>query len=149
MNVEIINPFIQGTKQVLTTVCGVDSKMGKVSVKTKPFEDKMNITIGIIGEIKGKVNYAFNLDVALFIASKMMFMEVTALDDISKSAICELSNMISGAIATVFSNSGKIIDITPPKFEENYGNCEVDKFISIPLEIEPGKVFEIDVWIEE
>ncbi|WP_250277330.1 chemotaxis protein CheX [[Clostridium] colinum] len=149
MNVEVINPFIQGTKQVLATVCNLDSKMGKVSIKSKPFEDKINISIGIVGDIKGKVNYAFDLNVALFIASKMMFMEVNTLDDISKSAICELSNMISGAIATIFSNNGKVIDITTPKLEENYLNCDVDKFVSIPLELEAGKIFEIGVWIEE
>ena len=148
MNVEVINPFIQGTKQVLSMVCSVDSKMGKVAIKTKPFEDKLNVTIGIVGDIKGKVNYAFNLDVALFIASKMMFTEVTVLDDISKSAICELSNMISGSIATIFSNNGKIIDITTPKLEQNYDHCDVEKFISVPLEIAEGKIFEIDIWIE-
>nr|WP_317356886.1 chemotaxis protein CheX [uncultured Tyzzerella sp.] len=148
MNVEVINPFIQGTKQVLTSVCNVESKMGKVCVKNKPFEDKLNITIGIFGDIKGKVNYSFDLNVALFIASKMMFMEVTALDDISKSAICELSNMISGAIATVFSNSGKFVDITTPVLDDNFSKCDVEKFISIPLELEPGKIFEINVWIE-
>lgn len=149
MNVEVINPFIQGTKQVLTTVCNVESKMGKVTIKNKPFQDKLNITIGIIGDVKGTVNYSFDLSVALFIASKMMFMEVNALDDISKSAICELANMISGGIATVFSNAGKVIDITPPKLEENYSNCTLQKFISIPLEIEAGKIFELNVWVEE
>ena len=149
MNVELINPFIQGTQQTLSMVCNVQSKMGKVSIKNKPFDNKINITIGILGDIKGKVNYAFDLNVALFIASKMMFMEVTNLDDISKSAICELTNMISGSIATVFSNSGKFVDITTPILEENYSNCDVEKFISIPLEIEPGKIFEINVWIEE
>ncbi len=149
MNVEVINPFIQGTKQVLSTVCNLDSKMGKVSIKNKPFENKLNITIGIIGDVKGKVNYAFDLSVALFIASKMMFKEITILDDISKSAISELTNMISGNIATIFSNSGKVIDITPPKLEESYDNCDIAKFISIPLEIGSGQIFEINVWIEE
>lgn len=148
MNVEVINPFIQGTKQVLRSVCSVDAKMGKVYIKNKPFEDKFNITIGILGDIKGKVNYSFDLSVALFIASKMMFMVVDKLDDISKSAICELSNMISGSIATVFSNSGKNVDITPPDLQENFNNCSLEKFITIPLELEPGKVFELNVWVE-
>ena len=148
MNVETINPFIQGTKQVLHTVCNAESKMGKVYIKSKPFEDKLNITIGIVGEVKGKVNYSFTEDVALFIASKMMFTEITNLDDISKSAICEIANMISGGIATVFSNNGKVIDITTPKLQENFENCELEKLISIPLEIAPDKIFEIGVWIE-
>lgn len=149
MNVEVINPFIQGTMQVLSTVCNVEAKMGKVSIKHKPYEDKMNITIGIVGDIKGKVNYAFDLNVALFLASKMMFMEIATLDDISRSAISELSNMISGGIATVFSNNGKVIDITPPNMQENFSECDVEKFICIPLELDAGKVFDINVWIEE
>ena len=149
MNVELINPFIQGTNQVLNIVCNVDSKIGKLVMKTKPFEPKMNITIGIIGDIKGKVNFSFDLSVALFIASKMMFTQVNELDEISKSALCELCNMISGSVATIFSNNGKFIDITTPKLENDYSHCDIDRFICIPLELEPNKIFEIDLWIEE
>lgn len=149
MNVEIINPFIQGAKQILSNVCGIYSKMGQVSIKNKPFGEKINITIGIIGDLKGYVNYSFNSDVALILASKMMSKEINILDNISKSAICELSNIISGNIATLIFNTGRNIDITTPKLSEDYNNVLFEKFISIPLEFEDGKVFEVNVWIEE
>ena len=44
----------------------------------------------------------------------MMGMPVTALDDMSISAISELGNMIMGNAATIFSTKGYVIDITPP-----------------------------------
>lgn len=148
MNVELVNPCVEGTKQVLSMFT-IDSKMGKASVKNKPFEDKINVSINIIGEYTGTVNYAFNKDVALFLASKMMYMDIVELDDISKSAIRELCNMISGTIATLFSNNGNIIDIKPPVLEETYGSCEVDKFISVPLELDASKLLELNLWLEK
>lgn len=148
MNVDYVNHFIQGTKQVLKNVCGVDVKMGKVAIISKPFEDKINISIGIIGDAQGIVNYAISNEAALFLASKMMLTEIKQLDEISKSAICELSNMISGNVATLFSAAGSVIDIKPPKFKEDYSEFEVEKLVCIPLELEAGKIFEVNVHIE-
>ena len=70
--------------------------------------------IGVTGEMQGQVMLAFKKPVALMIASKMMYMEVKELDEISTSAICELGNMIMGNASTVFSSNGVGIDITPP-----------------------------------
>jgi chemotaxis protein cheX len=71
--------------------------------------------IGITGELKGQVIMAFEFNKALDVASKMMMgMQVTALDDMSISAISELGNMIMGNAATIFSTKGYVIDITPP-----------------------------------
>ena len=70
---------------------------------------------GITGELKGQVIMAFEFNKALDVASKMMMgMPVTALDDMSISAISELGNMIMGNAATIFSTKGILIDITPP-----------------------------------
>ena len=49
------------------------------------------------------------------IASKMMMgMPVDTLDDMASSALCELSNMIMGSTATLFSTEKIAMDITPP-----------------------------------
>lgn len=51
----------------------------------------------------------------LHVASKMMMgMPVTALDDMSASAINELGNMMMGNAATILSTKGIAMDITPP-----------------------------------
>ena len=56
-----------------------------------------------------------DIENAKIIASKMMFgMPIAELDEMACSALNELSNMIMGNTATVFSTQGKLIDITPP-----------------------------------
>ena len=44
----------------------------------------------------------------------MMGMPVTEIDDMAKSALSELGNMIMGNAATLLSNKNFRIDITPP-----------------------------------
>ena len=65
--------------------------------------------------MKGQAVLTMELDHAKDIASKMMFgMPIAELDEMACSALNELSNMIMGNTATIFSTQGKIIDITPP-----------------------------------
>ena len=73
------------------------------------------IQVGVVGEMKGQVILAIKDANAKDIASRMMFgMPVTELDEMASSALNELSNMIMGNTATIFSTLGILIDITPP-----------------------------------
>ena len=67
--------------------------------------------------MRGQAVFAMNQSVALDIASSMMGgMEAVELDELSKSAISELANMILGNTATILYNKGIGIEITPPTF---------------------------------
>ena len=88
MNADFINPFLMSATKIMQEICQTEMKIGKPYVKTTEFE---------------------NESVAV-----MMGMPVTALDDMSISAISELGNMIMGNAATIFSTKGYVIDITPP-----------------------------------
>jgi chemotaxis protein CheX len=83
----------------------------------------------------------------------MMGMPVTELDEMSKSAISELTNMILGTTATIFYNKGIKIDITPPSLllgESMQITTNKIENVSIPLEItEIGAKFEIDMALAE
>lgn len=149
-NVEYINPFLMAASSVLRDF-GVETTIGKPSVKEAAFEnDSLIIMIGVTGEMKGQVMIAFRNDVACEIASKMMMMPVTEMNEISTSAICELGNMILGNSATIFSTKGIGIDITPPTmcsgevvFSTNYAAN-----VAIPLTLADGKSIEINVSIK-
>ena len=106
MNADFINPFLMSATKIMQEICQTEMKIGKPYVKTTEFEkESVAVMIGITGE----------LNKALDVASKMMMgMPVTALDDMSISAISELGNMIMGNAATIFSTKGYVIDITPP-----------------------------------
>lgn len=148
MNADYINPFLIAATKILKDTCFVDASIGKPYInKTQFGADTLVIIIGVTGEMRGQVMIAFANDVALDIASKMIMMPITQLDELSMSAICELGNMILGNTATVFSSKGIGIDITPPtvcmgnvQFTSSY-----TKNICIPLIYEGDKVIEFNV----
>lgn len=145
---EHLNPFLMASTRILKEMCFVDTRLGKPYIKDPLFlEDTLIIIIGFTGEIRGQVMIAFETKIACDIASRMMQMPVPVMDDISKSAICELGNMIMGNTAIIFSTRGIAIDITPPtvgngtiSFTNNYA-----KNICIPLIYENNKAIEFNI----
>lgn len=153
MNVEFINPFIQGTQSVLKNVCNEETQLGKIYLKTSPYTgETISIIIGVTGDIKGQVIFSLNINSACAIASKMMMgMPVLEMDELAKSAISELTNMILGNTATLFYNGGITIDITPPSLLMGQ-NIQISttkmQTICIPLQLGDGNNFEIDVSLQ-
>ena len=152
MNSEYVNAFLVSAASVLQTACGLALTLGKPYVKTNTFEDNvLVICIGITGQVKGQVLIAVDNEVACELASKMCMMPIDKLDEISLSALSELSNMILGNAATVLSTKGVTIDITPPaiiqgkfKMEHIYtGN------ICMPMFFDGDKLIEVDIALKE
>lgn len=150
MNVEHINPFIEASQAVIKQIVGLDTKLGKIFVKNSPYaSDNILIIVGLTGKIRGQAVFAMNKSVALDIASSMMGgAEVIELDEISKSAISELTNMILGNTATILYNKGIGIEITPPTFligdNLQISNSKM-KTICIPLLFGDNKQLQIDI----
>lgn len=117
MKVEYINPFLTACTDVISQMCGVNINRGKPTLKHGAYSiENMGVSIGITGEVKGEVFYAMSQETAMHIASLMMCgMEVHEVDDLCRSAICELGNIITGQASVGFSEMGLDIDITPPK----------------------------------
>lgn len=116
LDVNNINPFIKSTMSIFESVTQLQLTVGKPELAEFSFRGPTyTITVGVVGEMKGQVVLAMTIDNAKDIASKMMFgMPVAEIDDMAASALNELSNMIMGNTATIFSTQGKLIDITPP-----------------------------------
>ncbi|MBQ8924299.1 MAG: chemotaxis protein CheX [Lachnospiraceae bacterium] len=145
IDVKYINPFLQSSMSIVKSVAGLDLTVGKPG-KTDFFLNELTyaIQVGVVGEMKGQVVLGIQDDKAKQIASKMMFgMPVETLDEMASSALNELSNMIMGNTATLFSTLGILIDITPPMAV--YG-----KDLQLKTDIEGIKVplmVDGDVWI--
>jgi len=116
MKVEYINPFIEASQTVLKQIASLDAKLGKIYLKTAPYRSEdVIIMVGLTGKIRGQAVFSLNKDFAMRIASAMMMgMEIPEFDEMAKSAIAELANMIMGNAATILYNRGIDIDITPP-----------------------------------
>ncbi len=151
VNADHINPFLMASTKILKEMCFVDAKVGKPYIKNPAFFDNtLIILIGFTGEMRGQAMIAFENSIACDIASKMMMMPVAEMDELAKSAISELGNMIMGNTATIFSTKGIGIDITPP----TVGNGTITfsatyaANICVPLTYDDNKTIEIHIAIK-
>jgi chemotaxis protein CheX len=66
--------------------------------------------------MNGDIVFGLSEEVALKMVSAMMGgFVISEIDEIGRSAISELGNMISGNASTLLYNQGVKVDITPPK----------------------------------
>jgi len=140
MKVEYINPFIEAAQSVIKAICSVNVKLGKVYLKSSPISfNQIIIIIGVVGRIKGQISFELSQQTAKKIVSIMMGgMLITELDEISKSAISEMGNMIMGNASTIFATNSIDIDITPPTLLTG-DKIEVSNKVAtivVPLELE-------------
>mgnify|MGYP000947003091 CR=1 FL=1 len=153
MKVEYINPFIEASQSVISMMTGAKPELGRVYIRKAPFEsDNIAVIVGLTGKIRGQVIISLSKKSALLVASAMMGgMAVKELDDISKSAISELTNMIMGNTATLLAGRGIGIEITPPslitgkKISFTPTNMQT---VTIPLKLSGDSKLEIDISLE-
>lgn len=116
LDVAHVNPFLQSSISVIEMMTQVKLSVGKPGVSTLDFPGTAFILqVGVTGVLKGQVLMAMTEENAKFFAGKMMMgMPIETLDGMASSALCELSNMVMGNTATLFSAQGIAMDITPP-----------------------------------
>lgn len=153
MKVEYINPFIKASTSVLNTLTQKEFSTGKPYIKDSPFDSSdVIILLGITGEVRGQAMIILSEQIARGIASAMMMgMPVESLDDMAKSALSEMGNMIMGNSATLLFNDGITVDITPPTLMvgKNVLISSHDmRTISIPITSELGTI-EFDISLKE
>ncbi len=135
LDVRYINPFVQSSISIVRGIAQMELAIGRPALATLDFEDDtFLLQVGVTGEMKGQVILAMSVEVAKTIASTMMCgMPVNELDEMPRSALSELSNMIMGNAATLFSNQEILMDITPPM-------SMLGSHLSLQAEVEALKV---------
>ena len=116
MKVEYINPFIESASQVLEEIASLKSERGALKMKdpNKPFRD-VCVILGLIGQVNGQVVYGFDESTARSVVSKMMMgAEVIEFDEMARSALGELGNIITGKASVGLEEAGFPIEISPP-----------------------------------
>ena len=113
---EHVIPFLQGLRDI-TPQFGIDldsrEDMQLKQVLVMDFD--VNVIIGITGDVRGNIGLAMDNGTALTLVSAMMGgRKVEELDEIAKSALGELSNLVAASSASKFAERGGEVDITPP-----------------------------------
>lgn len=116
MDVKHVNPFIDAFASVMPMLGFSKVEKGGLKINSRNITGNGVIVIlGIVGEIRGNVVYIIDLESAKKVASTMMMgMPVAELDQMSISALSELTNMLTANAATCFSTMGITIDISTP-----------------------------------
>ena len=152
MNVAYVNVFLKGSSNVLSQF-GVEFNSGKPFLKgNKELNGRIIVLIGTTGQLKGQVIFNLDEETALKIVSSMMGgVEVATFDDVSKSALSELANMILGNTATAFFDDGISIDITTPSvlMGDNMTNTVQTPTLTVPMELNFGGKMELDISIKK
>ncbi len=153
MKVEYVNPFIEAASSVLEEISGLKSERGRLSLKdpNQPFRDVCAI-LGLVGKIHGQVIYGFDEATAKNIVSRMMMgAEVLEFDEMARSALGELGNIITGKASVMLESAGYPIDISPPTLvmatNVRISSLKIPMIV-VPLETEVGTL-EIYVGLAE
>jgi Predicted inhibitor of MCP methylation, homolog of CheC len=151
MKAEYINPFLEAATIVIEQVIQIRPSTGKLGLKKiELVENHIWIQIGINGQMNGDIVFGLSEQVALKMVSAMMGgFTISEMDEIGRSAISELGNMISGNASTMLYNQGVHIDITPPKILQS---ASLESFLSgqaltVPLIMDGIGVFDIQVLV--
>lgn len=151
MKTEIINPFLESARIVIEQVIRVSPSTGNLTVKIiEIVKGDIWIQVGMTGQLSGNVVFGLKESVALKIVSAMMGGTIlTKMNEMGKSAISELSNMISGNASTILFNQGVNVDITPPVIVNPQENPLFfsKKALSIPLMMDGIGELDIQVMI--
>lgn len=141
MDVNLINPFIGAILGVLPQLGFKNVSRKNLSIGTKKIQvNGVALNVDIVGEKKGNVVYVLSENSAKKIASTMMMgIEIDDFDDMAKSAVSELSNMLTANSTINFSNNGINVDISVPEMycgkEISIDMCE-EQVIRIDFDVD-------------
>ena len=145
MTAEYVNPFINSTVNVISTMCSVSPIPGTPSEKQGHYT--WGIVTGIIGlagsETKGNMMLSFDQPCVLDLVSKMLMEEHTSLTQDVLDAVGELTNIITGGTKKVLAELGLVIDMSTPIVFSGQGiaiqQISETPIITIPFKTPAGR----------
>lgn len=151
MKIDLINPFIEAFNLVMPQLGFNDVKRKNVLIEEENLKSSgISVNIGIIGDLAGNVIFDIDGEDSKKIASRMLMgMPVEVLDDMSKSAISEMANMLAARACSNFAKKDIIINISPPSL--TYGSefwFNTKQYICIEMAVEDIPV-RINVAMQE
>jgi chemotaxis protein CheX len=153
MNVQFINPFLEGTIEVIKIMAMLDPTVGKPYLKTGP-QAKGDVSgiIGMTGSARGSLALSFSERSILAITAGMLGEKYWAINDDVRDAVGEITNMISGVARKKLEAQGYNIQAAIPTVVSGKDHVIHHALggpsIIIPFELTSGSVFYVDVCLE-
>lgn len=116
---KLYKEFVDATQKVFNLMLNI-SDISEHPAEDFKCEDEVDIAVGVVGDLQGKVIYRFPVSTSLNMVNIMSGMEFDAVDIFVASAISEIANIISGNVMMVLSGKNIVCDILPPE------QCKLD-----------------------
>lgn len=114
---DFTHPFFMATQEVFRLMLDLDIQKTPSEQLSELQNKAVNVSIGIIGDLEGKIDYCFPEGMTLEIVRILSGMEMNELDDFVASAISEVVNIICGNAMTGLFEQQVQCDILPPSIE--------------------------------
>ncbi len=107
--------FSESAAEVMETMAGFDrSNIRLRTVYDHRMQGDVFVEIELTGELSGKAVFGFSKELALYLVNTMTMMELTEIDELVQSALCELTNISCGNAASELAQRRISCDIRPP-----------------------------------
>lgn len=153
MDVTLVNPFIEATLHVLSSLAFTSASAGKPFLKKDQMASgDVSGIVGLSGEARGTLSVSFSEQCILSIVGNMFGEPVPNINDEVKDAVGEILNIVSGQARQKLESSGRVLKGAIPTVitGKNHTISHITKqpIIAIPFETDNGN-FTIEVCIEE
>jgi chemotaxis protein CheX len=137
MDVRYINPFLQGTLNVLKTMAFLEIKPGKPFLKKDQVaQGDVSGIIGLTGEATGSLSVTFNFLLIKKIMMNMLGEEIDEVTNDVRDAVGELTNMISGDARRLLQQEGLSLAAAIPTIVAG-ANHTIKHVVSGPIIVIP------------
>jgi chemotaxis protein CheX len=153
MDVRLINPFIDATLHVLTSMAFTKATVGTPYLKKDDVaKGDVSGIVGLSGEARGTISVSFSEESILAIVSNMFGEKILEINDEVKDAVGEILNIVSGQARQKLEAMGRTLKGAIPTVitGKNHAISHITKqpIVAIPFETDNGS-FTIEVCIEE
>lgn len=152
MKVEFAAPFLSSAITIINQTAGVIGYKKDLSIKPSPVTGgEVSIYIGVNGMVTGQVVYCMSIDCGIALASSMVDQKLSSLNELAKSALSELANMITGNASIGLAANGYQSAITPPMtFVGNDLSISTSMpILCIPIDLSIGYTMVINIALKE
>ena len=152
MDVTLINPFIEATLHVLSSLAFTEARAGKPYLKNDSLaQGDVSGIVGLTGETSGTLSVSFSEQSILAIVSSMFGEPVNKIDEEVKDAVGEILNIVSGQARQKLEMKGRTLKGAIPTVitGKNHTISHITKhpIIAIPFDTDNG-TFTIEVCFE-
>lgn len=152
MRIEYINPFVEAAFDILNEILKTSVKRGQLYLKKLGESMKgVAVVIGVTGQVNGRLVFDMTEQTAIALTSKLNGEDFQDFNDMARSTIGEIANMITGRTVTKLDKEGLAFHFTPPTIITGTGlqiyEADMEALI-IPIDTSMG-IVEINIAFKE